>query len=210
MTTYSLTVQNQSTSFENFAVYQNDPDLSIQDVMSLAWFSKGAHPNTVARFTWNTDYSFMWSETGTLIKGVQFVAAEEVPCDPSDVHNNAVALDYEQSAFLFANGPLGITPRLGNLYINNLSTVPVDEASVALAVSGNPAYAVNAEPNRLDVWTPHPNYWITAGTFQAGVALDAEEVSSTAAQVTYAPGVYDMTAVYTYHRNWNIFPTGTA
>jgi hypothetical protein len=207
MTDYTLTVLNESTGYENFAVYQNDPDLGVQNAMSLAWFVKGAHPSTVAWFEWSLDYSFMWCESGSLSKGVVFKASEEWSCDPSNIHNNAVALDFQQNAFLFKDSPISITPRIGNLYVSNLSTVPVDIASVALAVGGKAAYATPAEPNRLDVWTPHPNYWITAGTYQPGVALDAEEISSTAAQITYAPGVFNMTAVYTYDRNWKIYPT---
>ena len=45
---------------------------------------------------------------------------------------------------------------------------------------------------------------------EAGVALDTEEISSTAAQVAYAPGVFDMTAEFTYDRHWNVYPTPPA
>lgn len=207
MTAYTLTVLNQATTFENFAVYQNDPDLGVQNVMSLAWFVKGAHPNTRIWFDWSLSYSFQWSENGSVNKGVVFKASQDWPCDPADVNNNAVALDYQDNAFLFRSGPLSITPQLGNLYINHLSTNPVDVGSVALAVGGKPAYATPSQPNQLDVWSPHPNYWITAGTYEAGVALDTEEVSSMAAQVAYAPGVYDMTAEFTHDRHWNVYPT---
>ena len=207
MTAYTLTVQNEATTFENFAVYQNDPDLGVQNVMSLAWFVKGAHPNTTTWFDWNLQYSFMWCESGQVAKGVVFKASEEWPCDPSNIHNNAVALDFQENAFLFQTGPIPVTPQIGNLYIAHLSTNPVDVGSVALAVGGKPAYAAPSQPNQIDVWTPHPNYWITAGTSEAGVALDTEEVSSTAAQVAFSPGVFNMTAVFTYDRTWQIFPT---
>ena len=55
-TTYRLHVTNESSAFEQFAIYQNDPDLGVYNVMSLAWFAKGAHPSQHLCFEWNIDY----------------------------------------------------------------------------------------------------------------------------------------------------------
>lgn len=73
MTTYSLEVQNNSSGFTNFCMYQSVPDtnLGIQ-VESLAWFVEPAYPTTTVTFTWDVDYSFCWSEAGPLAPGVTF------------------------------------------------------------------------------------------------------------------------------------------
>ena len=90
-TTYRLHVTNSSNAFENFAVYQNDPDLGVYNVVSLAWFAKGAHPTQNLLFEWTIDYSIMWSEvglTGNSGSPVTFIVNQEVDVDPADTGNN--------------------------------------------------------------------------------------------------------------------------
>jgi len=207
-TTYRLRVRNDSSSFEQFAVYQNDPDLGVANAMLLAWFVKGAHPGQTLLFEWTVDYSIMWSESGLTAGAVKFEIAQEVPCDPSDVNHNGLELAYFDGVPVLNKNKFTIgTPKAGSIYVNELSTLPDSPGMIGLAVSGRPAYAAPAAPNRLEVFTPHPNYWVTAGTFEAGVALDAEEITAHSQQVEYANGIYDMSVGLDRARVWSVSET---
>ena len=204
-TNYHLRVTNNSPTFEQFAIYQKDPDLGSPDAMSLAWFVQGAHPGQTLDFNWTIDYSVMWSASGTTGGSVKFVVAQEVPCDPSDVNNNGVELAYENDVPLLRSVkfPLG-TPRPGSVYVNQRSNLPVSSGLIGLGIGGQPAYAAPALPNQLTVFTPHPNYWITAGTFEAGDALDVEAISARSQQIEYDDGVYDMSVGFDRARVWSV------
>jgi rhizosphere induced protein len=209
-TAYKLRVTNTSNAFEQFAIYQNDPDLGSSNAMSLAWFVQGAHPGQTIDFEWTIDYSVMWSANGTANGTVKFVIAQEVPCDPSDVNRNGVQLVYENGVPWLqpSRFALGI-PRSGCIYVNELSTLPSSSGLIGLAIGGKPAYAAPAEPNRLEVFKPHPNYWITAGTFEAGVALDVEEISSRSQEITFDDGIYDLSVGFDRARVWSVSETAS-
>jgi hypothetical protein len=159
-TTYRLRVTNTSGAFEQFAIYQKDPDLGVPNAMSLAWFVQGAHSGQSLNFEWSIDYSVMWSANGTTGSTVKFVVAQKVPCDPADTNHNGVELVYENGVprLQAAKFTLG-TPKVGCVYVNEMSTLPDSAGMIGLAVGGKPAYAAPAAPNRLEVFNPHPNYW---------------------------------------------------
>jgi hypothetical protein len=206
-TTYRLRVTNNSNAFEQFAVYQNDPDLGVPNAMSLAWFVKGAHPGQHLFFEWSLNYAIAWSEsgtTGTPGNPVKFTIGQEVPCDPSDTDRNGIELTYLDDVPLLRPAKFALgTPRTGSIYVNELSTLPESPVGmVGLMIGGRPAYAAPAARNRLEVFSPHPNYWISAGSFEAGVSLDVEEISSNSEQIQYANGVYDMSVDFNRGREW--------
>jgi len=211
-TTYRLHVTNTSNDFETFAVYQNDPDLGVYNAMSLAWFAKGAHPSQHLYFEWSIDYSIMWSEagvTGNPGNAVKFVVGQEVPVNPSDTDNNGVELNYVDGVPLLQLATLTAgTPQRGNIYVNELSALPDQGCGmIGLAIGGSPAYAAPAARNRLEVFTPHPNYWITAGNFEVGVALDAEEISSRSQNLRYSAGVTELWVEFDRGRDWTVTET---
>ena len=45
-------------------------------------------------------------------------------------------------------------------------------------MAGRPASPLNAEPDRTLHFTPHPEYWITAGTFTEGEVINPQTVSN--------------------------------
>lgn len=65
-TKYSLNVKHNGTDFGDFCIYQTD-DKQDEDIRSLVWFKKTAHPGTQLHFEWGVDYSFVWSEEGEVI-----------------------------------------------------------------------------------------------------------------------------------------------
>ena len=84
-TKYSLRFLNSSNDRGSACVYQTDPDNSDPDRMSLAWFCKFSFPLTSVVFSWETNYSFVWGETGRLVPGVVFGARQTLNAQPGQL-----------------------------------------------------------------------------------------------------------------------------
>jgi hypothetical protein len=63
-------------------------------------------------------------------------------------------------------------------------------------------FAVQAQPNTNLVFTPHPDYWLTVGTFRQGQVLDVEQITNEAAVPFDA--TFSMQAVLDSQNNWTI------
>jgi rhizosphere induced protein len=203
MTQYALNVVNNSTNYVDLCVFQTPPDLGVMDVATLAWFVEPAHPTTVVDFTWQEDYSFVWAQTGSLSAGVQFRAKQAWPADPSDPAQQQVQFTFLRDAYTFQEGTAVGTPKIGNLYIKETDQLPLNEASVGIGMAGAGTFAVSAQPNQNLVFTPHPEYWITAGTFTPGQVVDIEEMSNVAA-LPFPPGVFVLTAILNPDNTWTV------
>lgn len=199
MSNYSLTFINNSNIEGDACVYQQDPDLGVENVQSLAWFTQAAAPTTTLEFDWSIDYSFVWSQTGNLVPGVVFTASQTWPADLSST--NQVTFTNDSGAFTFENQTKGAEE--GSLYITEDSTIPVDVASVGIGMSGFGTFAVDAEPNYNLVFTPHPEYWITFGTYTQGEVMNISE-STNSAQIEFPENVYAMTATLNADNTWTI------
>ena len=209
-TQYSLRVVNQSTNFVDMCVYQDDPDLGVPDVMSLAWFAKPAYPSTTVNFRWTIDYSFVWSETGELIPGVFFDASQVWPADPSvvkpstaDTAGNQVGYAHpSRSAYTFTSTPTS-GAKVGTLYVKEASDLPLKQASVGIGMSGSGTFAVQAQPNMNLTFTPHPVYYLAAGTFAQGEVLDIGSITNSV-RIAFPPGTFSMTATLQADNTWKV------
>lgn len=201
---YTLTFVNHSANFGSVCIYQKAPDTSVHNVMSLAWFSKAAAPSTQISFDWTIDYSFIWSQTGALAPGVLFSASQVLPADLTNT--NKVTFTNENGAYTFENQGPG-TP--GSLTIVQDGTIPAMQAAVGIGMSGNGAFAVQAQPNFTEMFTPHPNYWITFGTFTQGEVVDVESMTNPA-EITFPENIYAMTAILNSDNTWTVMPTNEA
>ena len=204
-TDYTLIFKNESSNTGDACVYQTDPDMDIQDVMSLAWFAKGAAPTTTLKFDWTIDYCFAWSEVGELIPGVIFEATQIWDADL--VTSNQVTLKMlPGDIYTFVGQQAGKYP--GNLYIFGDSSLPIKNTAVGIGMSGSPTYVMRAQPNWSWIYTPKPLYWITFGTFEPGEILDVESISNKAA-IHFPANIYSMTAVLKPDNTWEVYPTGS-
>ncbi|HZP49960.1 hypothetical protein [Actinocrinis sp.] len=206
-TEYRLTVVNNSTNYVDLCVYQSPPDLGVPDVNALAWLAEPAHPTTTVHFRWTIDYSFVWSNNGELAVGSLFDASQDWPADPyGKTAPQQAQLSYLNGAYTFDEGAQPVpTPQPGNLYIHEDATIPLREASVGVGMSGAGTFAVVAQPNQNLMFTPHPEYWITAGVFTAGQVIDEEQISDKAA-VAFPPGVFSMLATLNPDNSWTVQP----
>lgn len=201
-TNYSLTVTNNSTRFQDLCVYQKPVDLGLPDALALAWLTAPAWPKTTVTFSWNLDYNFMWSQTGSLKPGVTFEAQQIEPADPENPARNQIQFDYRDGAFTFLAGNASGAAELGSLYIRELGNVPPDAATVGIGMSNAGTFVVQAQPNTNLVFTPHPEYWITAGTFEQGEVLDIEQITNEA-QVPF-DSTFAMNAVLGSDNMWTV------
>lgn len=197
---YQLYFVNNSTMSGSACVYQQDPNIGMPNVMSLAWFAKAANPNTKLMFQWNINYSFVWSQTGVLTPGVIFFASETVNADLSQ--NNKIGFSYQNDAFTFQKPPTQGS-QTGTLYINQDGNIPPNTASVGVGMSGSGTFAVQAQPNILATFTPHPQYWITFGNYQQGQVMDVGTITG-AKKIDFPPNVYVMTATLNSDNTWNV------
>lgn len=198
---YTLTAINNSSNAGNFCVFQQDPDLGVSDVLSLAWFSKFAYPDTTVKFTWTIDYNFVWSETGVLTPGVLFDASQTFDADIQN--SNQITLTYA-GGYNFINQTKG--PKPGILYIREDSTIPPKHASVGIGMSGFGTFVVQAQPNLNLNFSPHPRYYIAFGNFTQGEVLDISEMTNVA-EIPFATNVYSMIAILGEDNGWTVMST---
>jgi len=195
-------VTNNSTQYQDLCIYQNPVDLGVPDAMALAWLTAPAWPKTTVTFTWTLNYSFVWSQTGSLQPGVTFLAQQNQSADPSDLTANQVLFDYRNGAFTFAPGVAPGVPELGSLYVTESSRVPIGTATVGIGMSNAGVFAVQAQPNMNLVFTPDPEYWVTAGTYEQGKVLDIEQITNSA--IVGFEATTDKVAVLSPVNTWTV------
>ncbi|WP_326777927.1 hypothetical protein [Streptomyces sp. NBC_01445] len=200
-THYTLTATNNSTQFQDICLFQKTVGLGIPSAMSLAWLTAPARPGHTVTFTWSVDYSFVWAVTGPLMSGIPFMDRELVAADPDDELENQTGFDFDNGNYGFVPASDSGTP-LGGLGIQVLPGVPDDTASVGIGMDGAPVFAAQAVPGAKLVFTPHPQYWITAGTFSNGEVLDVEEITNDV-EIPY-DDTFSMNAVLGPNNLWTV------
>ena len=173
-TNYSLTVDHNGTELGDFCIYQTLDD-QVENILSLVWFKKSAHPGTRLKFDWTVDYSFAWDEKGELIPGVIFDASQIVPADPTDTTNNSIGFTKSGGAYKF--GKVDVPTSRGSLSIHCDGTIPANSASIGIGMSGNASFACVASPNLHYTFSPHPRYWIAFGSFKEGEVIDLNKMT---------------------------------
>ena len=188
MKQYSLACINNSSSPGCFAVFQKTG--GSPGIYALAWIARAAHPGTEVTFTWSTDYSFAWSETGVIKPGIIFFGSQVIPADPDKLNCIELAVDnFGASEFK----PPTATGQPGMLTIQQLSNVMPNRTSIGVGMSGSPIAAAQAAPGQTTMFAPHPNYWIMFGNYQTGDVIDIKKING-AVEVTYPDGLTSCTA----------------
>lgn len=192
MTQYSLLFVNNSTVEGNVCVYQRDPGQSKDvNLYSLAWFTQGVRPGNQAQFYWEINYSYVWSQTGVLKPGITFLAQGFVKTDPGNEHINSIGFNKNEYGYSFV--PTSKTTPEGMMGLYTDASVPNDEASVGVAMSGSGTFAYAAKTNMTYTFQPHPEYWITFGDYHKGQVMDVNIATETA-KIAYPKNIYAMTA----------------
>lgn len=198
---YQINFFNNSINSGTFMLFQQDPDINVEGVISLAWITKFAHANTQGFFTWALNNDFVWMEKSSITSGILTGASQ---CFPADLlSQNGITLTYDDGGYSFID-PVAQTPE-GSLYIKQDNTIPLKQASVGIGMSGAPTFMVAAQPNMSLTFTPHPEYWITFGEFEQGQSLNIQEITGAAA-ITFPPGIFAMNVTLNTDNTWTIVP----
>lgn len=210
-TKYSLTVINNSSNIFDFCVYQQDPNLGVQDAKSLAWFSQKATPGTTLEFVWTIDYCFVWSATGVLKKGVTFTASQtwdadpsvNFPTDPETMKaGNQVGFEYKgDNAYTFTSTPVK-GAEAGTLYISETTNIPLRQASIGIGMSGAGTFVVQSQPILTRGFTPHPSYHLVAGSYEPGQVLDISAITDSL-DIPYS-STFARTAILNLDNSWTL------
>ena len=196
---YTLRFKNRSDSQHDFLVYQKGIEVNMPNIYTLAWFAKPVANGVDVDFTWTIDYSFVWSEQGQLKPGITFHANQVVVGDLLTA--NLIDFSKVDGAFQFGK-PTG-TGASGSLTIDGDNSIPKHAAKVGIGMSGYGTHAIDAEPNFAAVFTPHPGYWITFGSFEAGEVLDIQSLVK-AEEVKFPGNVFEMTAMLDSGNKWTL------
>lgn len=196
---YKVIFKNNSVNLGSVCLYQDDPALAT-NVMSLAWLTKVAHPTTTVEISWNIDYNFVWSETGELVPGIIFKAYQTWDADLRD--NNKVRFAYKDGAFTFEALDRG---NAGELLIEGDYSLPLNQASVGIGMSGAGTFISQAQSNINTFYQPHPLYWITFGTYDQGEVLDITKITNKAL-IEFPANVYTMVATLNQDNSWTVEP----
>ncbi len=165
MTTYSVTVLNNSQTSADFAVFQKPPPTSLPgNVFSLAWFARPTSSSSRDTFTWDLDYGLAWSETGVLQPGTGSAASQNSPADPNGP--DVVYLTQDNFGAPTFSNP-GNNGALGSLNVQQMANVAPNRAAVGIGTAGSGTFA-EAASNMTTVFTPHPTYWVTSGNYTTG------------------------------------------
>ena len=195
---YSVQMKNQSNQSWSFVVYQQPP----ANAESLAWFASPFNIGVGSEitFSWNLSYQFVWAATGVLQPGINFSALGMKDCDPTGANT---------TNFTITNNTPGLSDSVfgsasGTLKIVDGRDVPPNKYSVAVAMSQNGVFAVNAGPNLTHVFTPTPTYWVTAmQNVKEGDVMDINTVTQNT-QLKFPPNVYSLTATLQADNTWAV------
>jgi len=198
---YTLNVRNNSTQSGSFCIFQEQPDVNMPGLITLAWLAKMSHPTTELEFKWIEDYCFVWSKTTKLEPGSIINTGQHWAANLKT--KNKITFDYQDGAYTFEDEKQGDYE--GNLYIDQTENVQPETASVGIGMSGEGTFLFASEPNMKIIMSPRskPIYWLIFGDFAEGEVLDITQVSEQALKLQY-DGTETMNVEFTGDNTWKI------
>ncbi len=198
---YKTTIVNNLTSPGSFFLQQSytTPDKGWR-WQSLAWFGNYLHPGTNVIIPWTKDYSFMWSK-GALKPGHTFKECGVQPADPHDRNKNSIGFFYKRDYYYF--GETNETTPIGQLGIY-CGSIPEKGASIAVAVSGAPAFCCEALAHRREILGPFIRYWVVYSEYyEEGMVVDPKSII-TRVEIKFPPGVYEHHVTLNSDMKWKV------
>ena len=204
MSVYTVTAVNNSLTFWKFFVYQPP----IGGDLTLAWFASPILiPNRggTTLFNWQTNYQFVWSQTGIVEPGKVIKASGEKNCDPDGANT---------TTFTFQGGTPVLSDPVpggdkGTLSIFNGPTIPPHTFAEGIGMSGSATFVLNAGPNLSHTLSiPKPAYYIAAIIeVEQGEVMDVTTITKTA-EIPFptGPGVFNVTATLQADNTWSFIP----
>jgi rhizosphere induced protein len=195
-TTYEVVFVNNSTLSGNVCIFQT----AVGSQLSTVWLGRYSYPDTQTTFKWSIDYAFTWAQTGPLMPGKQFMASQIV--ETSLTSDNKITIDYTDGAFAFTSKTLGPQPEL--LYVEQSANIPLNTASIGMAMSGSTVYVAQAAPNLVTAFNPVGSKgFIFFGDYEMGEVLDPEQISNKE-ELSFPESGYYLKAILNADHSWTI------
>jgi hypothetical protein len=199
MTTYKLTLINQSEAAWFFYAYQA-PGGQTPGFLCPVWICSPfmIAPNVNYSFEWAPNYIFVWGAVGVIAPGVVFLANETLPADLQTANSTNFSVEPEPQF-----SPPGKGSQPGSLAINVGGSVPADTFSIGIGMGESATLVLPAVSNRSYTIAPAPTLWIAAGTnVEAGMILDTSAVEQNF-QVTFPPNIFKVTCTLNKNSRWS-------
>ena len=210
---YTLTVLNENSKFQQFAMFQTIPDIigPSTNPLSLAWMIGATAPGkpgnpSQSQFQWQINYSATTGyiqDLGTTLDPRRFSTASNVDVQLNSQNSLTATYlgNFPNGAPAFPADPADGTKSLILVQADGTILTTVQQSSVKLSINvgiamdHKPTVAVQLLPNLLYQFTPKPTYYIIAGSFVEGQVIDTA-TSTSAFEVKYQ-GITDRTIVFT-------------
>lgn len=177
------------------------------ELQSTAWLAQQVYPGEPAALKWDFSTQLMWG-TGSPFPGTTFDSQQTLTMPPAGPGQSGTAeLAAANGSYSLVNTPAGGAP-YGSLAVQSSQSVPVNNLTLALGISGAPALLAPAFPNQTTTFpTTGLTYWLSTSPFiQAGQVVDTFSVSN-AVQLNFPPGVGELTATLDLDGTWTIQPS---
>lgn len=210
---YSLTVLNENSRLQQFAMFQTIPNIvgPSTDPLSLAWMLGTAAPGSPSnpsqsRFDWQIEYSANTGyvqDIGTTTDPRRFTTASNigVAVDTDNMLNVTYLGTFPNGAPAFPSDPT--SGKKGEIQVQADGLIPTHvqtqsqnmTVNVGIGMNNKPTVVVELLPNLLYQFTPKPTYYIISGSFVEGQVIDT--ATSTAAYKVTFDGVTTRTLRFT-------------
>lgn len=206
---YSLTVTNKSQMVQpTFAVFAVLPEFMSATSLNLAWLTQPINKGNTYRFSWNMTWEFVWSAEGVKA-GHQWNGSGSLEADAGSKEHCRATFDYDRRdwALLPALGQ----PDLQTLTIADTTRIPPPSekpSSVGLSLNGKPVCAIDAGPDLEQVFTLHPTYYISAGTYVAGQMVTVASLTKVK-ELEYTAGNRALSVTLNEANKWEVQRSST-
>lgn len=184
MTIFTVTFTNLSKRRGSAYLMHRSP--APGEIFPLVWFAQPADPGTTVNFQMYPRYHFFAGQTGVLKPGVMFQAADRAGADPDG--NNTVTLGQQGGRLQFERVQRG--QQQGSLLIRCDSSIPLNQVSVGIGMSGEPVLVTQAQPGMSYIFTPKPvfNLVFRDNDYRQGQVLDNNMMLASSAEVDFSLG----------------------
>ncbi|RJL49964.1 hypothetical protein [Pectobacterium carotovorum] len=183
MSSYNISVLNNSGAAANIAIYQTYPN--INNGLPLVWLRQTVNDGNTNTYNWSVDWALNWGTSEQpLAPGVQWNSGGPIQNMNPTAAGGKNAMGVHYSSDQFQTSPLAYydkTVPSGSMLINTDTSFTVrDSSSLSFAVYMNalPTFAMQGKPNGNFLFDTHPIYWICTTDSEQGVAVQGTFVSS--------------------------------
>ena len=205
-TPYSLTIINDSSLDQTFAIFTTLPVSGSYGSMSMAWFSQVIDAGNRYTYDWSIEWGLACTNVGTTA-GTKWVGTSRLAVAPRSAAGSGARLTHD--------GDYALRPEVGpgtgdTLVVTDDPNLPKPPegtkgalCSVAVTLDGQPVCAVDGGRNLQQTFTLTPTYFIDAGSYEKGQMVSGASVTSFQ-PLPFVDGATSLAAVLTDDNLWSV------